>query len=104
MKHIMTAAALIVSATAATADYKPYNYAYEATMQTLGGGQNVLAHEFANCPVQHSSQAQMFAIVQTTGQAREDAINAVFEDNPAAVGCVLEVLLRYDLITLDDLR
>ncbi|MCF2869598.1 hypothetical protein L0664_00845 [Octadecabacter sp. G9-8] len=102
MKLIMTAA-LIATATTAAADYKPYNYAYEATMQTLGGGQNVLAHELANCPVQGASQAQMFAMFETAGQAREDAINAVFENNPRAVGCVLEVLVRYDLITIEDL-
>ncbi len=104
MKYLMTAAALIVTATAATADYKPYNYAYEATMQSLGGSQNVLAPEFANCPVQHGSNAQLFAMVETTGQASEDAINAVFDANPAAVGCLIEVLVRYDFITLEDLR
>jgi hypothetical protein len=73
-------------------------------MQSLGGSQNVLAHEFANCPVQHGSNAQLFAMVETTGQAREDAINAVFDANPAAVGCLIEVLVRYDFITLEDLR
>lgn len=103
MKYLMTAA-LIATASTAAADYQPYNYAYEATMQVLGGGQNVLAHELANCPVQGGSQSDMFAMINSTGQAREDAINAVFEDNPAAVGCVLEVLLRYDLITLEDLQ
>lgn len=103
MKYLMTAA-LIATATTAAADYKPYNYAYEATMQSLDGGQHVLAHELANCPVQGGSEAQLYAAVQSTGQAREDAINAVFEDNPRAVGCVVEVLVRYDLITLEDLR
>lgn len=102
MKNLI-AVALIATASTAAADYRPNNYAYEATMQTLGGGQNVLAHEFANCPVRHGSNAQLFAMIQSTGQARENAINAVFDNNPAAVGCVLEVLLRYDLVTIEEL-
>lgn len=104
MKTFLTAAVLATFATASSADYVPYNYAYEATMQALGGTQHVLEHEFANCPVRHSTPAQMFAMAEQTGQAREDAINAVFEANPAAVGCIVEVLVRYDLITLNVAR
>lgn len=101
MKTLITLA-LIATASTAAADYQPYNYAYEATMMTLGSN-DTLAHEFANCPVRSGSKDQLFAISQSTGQARENAINAVFEASPAAVGCLLEVLLRYDLITAADL-
>lgn len=97
MKYLMTAA-LIVTASTAAADYQPYSYAYEATMQTLGDDGDVLALEFANCPVRSGSKAQLFAVAQAAGQAREDALNAIFESNPAAVACVTEVMLRYDLI------
>lgn len=103
MKLLMTTA-LIVAASTAAAEYMPYNDAYEATMETLGGGQNVLAHELANCPVRSGSRAQLYSVIQSTGQAREDALNAVFDSSPAAVGCVIEVLLRYDLITAEQLR
>lgn len=101
MKTLITLA-MIATASTAAADYKAYNYAYEATMQTLGSN-DTLAHEFANCPVRSASQDQLVAISQSTGQSRENAINSVFESSPAAVGCLLEVLLRYDLITVADL-
>ena len=102
MKYLI-AATVMATATTAAADYRPNNYAYEATMQSFGAGQNILAHELANCPVRHGSNAELYSIVNSTGQAREDAMNVVFDDNPAAVVCILEVLVRYDLVTIEEL-
>lgn len=99
----MIALALVASATTAGAQSIPYNYAYEATLEALDGGYNVLGHEFANCS-QHGSTEQMFAVINSSGQAREEALNAMFKNNPAAVRCFVEVLLRYDLIDPSELR
>ena len=103
MKTKLTALALAAVASTAGAQSIPYHYAYEATLEALGGGNNVLAHEFGNCS-QHGSSQQMFAVINSSGQQREDALNAMFKDNPAAVRCFVEVLVRYDIIDPSDLR
>jgi len=101
MKSLMTLA-LIATASTAAAEYQPYNYAYEATMETLGSTGDVLALEIANCPARSGSKAQLFAVIQSDGAAREDALSQIFDESPQSVACVVEVLVRYDLLTEAD--
>ncbi len=99
MKKTLTAVTLglIVAGTSANANAR--NYAYENLMGFFGAGQAVLAHEFANCPVYHATEHQLYAIGAAANDAQMDAaIDAVFESSPAAVNCVIEVINRYDLL------
>lgn len=90
---------LVVAATSASANAR--THAYENLMTFFGAGQATLAHEFANCPVYHATEHQLYAIGAAATDAQMDAaIDAVFESSPAAINCVIEVINRYDL--LDD--
>lgn len=100
MKKTVTAVAmgLVLAATSANANAR--NYAYENLMGFFGAGQATLAHEFANCPVYHATEHQLYAIGAARSEAQMDAaIDDVFESSPAAVNCVIEVINRYDLLS-----
>ena len=99
MKKTLTAATLglVIAATSASANAR--NYAYENLMGFFGAGQATLAHEFANCPVYHATEHQLYAIGAASNEAQMNAaLDAVFESSPNAVNCVVEVINRYDLL------
>lgn len=99
MKKTLTAVTLglVLAANSAAADAR--SAAYEKMMTLFGAGQATLAHEFANCPVYHANERQLYGIIEAGSEAEMDAaLDAVFENSPAAVNCVIEVINRYDLL------